>query len=212
MNPKGFDLKDFDMKKVNDWMDAHSAIVATVLVIAVIVGGAFWLRSCREHANDLVTVGIRHDNSIDLTPTQIRSIERIGEWEFLAIADEEMIDTVRRRFFGRDDRLVRIYKGTLRLGIDLSECQEGWVLAHGDTVTATLPRVRLLSEQFIDEARTRGFYESGDWSAVAKEAMYDRAALAMKPANMRKAEDNAREQLTSLFRSFGFNHFEFRFE
>ena len=47
--------------------------------------------------------------------------------------------------------------------------------------------------------------------------MYKKAAAAMKrrclsPANLRKAEDNAREQLTTLFRSFGFNYFEIRFE
>ena len=208
--------EDFDLKKVNDWLEAHSAFVATVIVGVVLIGGAFWLRSCENKSGNLVEVGVTHSNAIDLTPAQIRSIESIGEWEFLAIADEEMIDTVRRRFFGRD-RLVRIYRGTLHLGINLEACKEGWVLAHGDTVSLTLPGVQLLSERFIDEGRTRSFYESGDWSAEAKEALYHKAARAMKhrcltPANMRKAEDNAREQFTSLFRSFGFNHFEIRFE
>ena len=208
--------EDFDLKKVNDWLDAHSALIATVFLAAVLIGGAFWMRSCQDKKGNMIEVGVTHSNAIDLTPAQIRSIESIGEWEFLAIADEEMIDTVRRRLFGRD-RLVRIYRGTLHIGINLEECKEGWVLAHGDTVSVTLPGVRLLSDRFIDEARTRSFYESGDWSAAAKEALYHKAANAMKrrcltPANMRKAEDNAREQFTSLFRSFGFNHFEIRFE
>lgn len=208
---------DFDLKQVSSWMDSHSALIAALCVFGVMVGCALWLRSCQEQAKELVQVGVRHDTSIDLTPAQIRSIEKIGEWEFLAVTDEEMVDTSRWRLLGRDDRLVRIYRGTLHIGLNLEECREGWLLAHGDTVTATLPRLRLLSDRFIDEARTRSFYESGTWDAAAKEALYDKAAAAMKrrcltPANMKRAEDNAREQLTSLFRAFGFNHFEFRFE
>lgn len=208
--------EDFDLKKVSEWLDARSGLVATVFLAAVLIGIAFWVRSCQNRAGSLIEVGVTHSNTIDLTPAQIRSIERIGEWEFLAVADEEMIDTVRWRLFGRD-RLVRIYRGTLHIGINMEDCKDDWVLAHGDTVSVTLPAVRLLSERFIDEARTRSFYESGSWNAAAKEALYNKAARAMMhrcltPANMRKAEDNAREQFTSLFRSFGFNHFEIRFE
>ncbi len=58
-----------------------------------------------------------------LSPTQIRTIENIGQWEFLSISDEELIDTTRHGFFG-DDKLVRIYYGTLRLGIDMKEVKE----------------------------------------------------------------------------------------
>ena len=204
-------------KEIWQWMCQHEEQLSKWAIIGALLIVAFWMRKCNEDESSLVTVGITHSDAIHLTPEQIRSIERIGEWEFLSVADEELIDTVRPRLLGRDDRLVRIYKGTLRIGIDLEKCREGWLLAHGDTVSAVVPHVHLLSEHFIDEARTRSFYESGDWSAAAKEAMYKKAAAAMKrrclsPANLRKAEDNAREQLTTLFRSFGFKHFEIRFE
>ncbi len=189
----------------------HTTVIAVVVSI-LLVFGALLLRKCTED-KELLSMELVSSNAIDLTPTQIRSIERIGKWEFLAIADEELVDTVRERTLGRDDRLVRIYRGTLRLGVDLARCREDWVLAHGDTVSLALPKVGLLSERFIDEARTRSFYESGTWNAQAKELMYHKAARQMKkrcltPANIRLAEDNARRQMASLFRSFGFNHVE----
>lgn len=186
------------------------------LISLLIVLSALFLRRHFED-RELLDVQFVSDTSIDLTPTQIRSIQRIGKWEFLTISDEELVDTVRPRTFQRDDRLVRIYHGTLRLGIDLAHCQEGWVLAHGDTVSLTLPPIELLSPHFIDEARTRAFYERGSWDARAKEQMYQKAARQMKkrcltPSNLRLAEDNARQQMSSLFRTFGFTHVEVRFQ
>lgn len=199
-------MKNFLTKLLN-----HSTLIVIILS-TLIVFGALLLRKCTEDM-ELLSMEIVSSNAIDLTPTQIRSIERIGKWEFLAISDEEMVDSIRERTLGRDDRLVRIYRGTLRIGADLAKCKEGWVLAHGDTVSLSLPSLGLLSERFIDEARTRSFYESGTWDARAKEQMYQKASRQMKkrcltPANIRLAEDNARRQMASLFRTFGFNHVE----
>ncbi len=190
---------------------SNALLIATAVVVC-----ALFVRKCHED-REIFDVEVVDDKAIDITPAQIRSIERIGEWEFLSIADEEMIDTVRHRTLGRDDRLVRIYRGTLRLGVDLSKCEEGWVQTHGDTITVDLPPVGLLSERFIDEARTRAFYESGTWDARAKEQMYRKAARQMRrrcltPANIEQARENGREQMTALFRTFGFTTVEVRFK
>ena len=83
----------------------------------------------------------------------IRSIEQIGEWSFLEIDDEEMVDTLRRGVFSKSE-LVRIYYGTLRIGFNLKETREGWLAMSGDTLVAKLPPVKLLDDNFIDEART----------------------------------------------------------
>ena len=194
---------------------SHQVLIVVLVSVALVLGASY----LRKHFEDmeLVSVQLVSSNAIDLTPTQIRSIERIGLWEFLAISDEELVDTVRHRTFQRDDRLVRIYHGTLRLGINLSQCKEGWVTTHGDTVSLQLPPISLLSERFIDEARTRSFYEQGTWDARAKEQMYQKAARQMKrrcltTSNFRQAEDNARTQLTTLFRSFGFKQVEMSIE
>ena len=126
----------------------------------------------------------------------------IGQWEFLEINDEEIIDTMRTGFFS-DDELVRIYYGTLRIGIDLRECSEDWIKVEKDTVRVTIPEVRLLDYNFIDEARTRSFFESGTWSHADRKAMYEKARRLMTERcltkeNMDVAQANAREQITRM--------------
>ncbi|MBP5771319.1 MAG: DUF4230 domain-containing protein [Bacteroidaceae bacterium] len=214
------------LKKKNNLSNTNSSLpqrngggrvlLLSIIVTALFVLGALLVRKCSED-KALLRLQLISNNAIDITPSQVRSIERIGQWEFLAISDEELVDTIRHRTLQRDDRLVRIYHGTLRLGIDLSLTKEGWVFAHGDTVSLTLPSIRLLSNHFIDEARTRSFYESGRWDARAKEQMYHKAARQMRKRaltsqNIRLAEDNARLQMTALFQTFGFKTVEVRFE
>ncbi|MBQ7495164.1 MAG: DUF4230 domain-containing protein [Bacteroidaceae bacterium] len=196
------------MKNKNDLKKIVFVTLALVLL-------AMGVRRCTEDRT-LLDVSIGHSRDIDLTPAQIRSIQRIGQWEFLAITDEELVDTIRHRTFQRNDRLVRIYRGTLRLGIDLAQCQDGWVQTRGDTAFLRLPPIRLLSSQFIDEARTRAFYERGTWDARSREQLYQKAARQMRqraltPENIRQAEDNARAQMSNLFRSFGFQTVEVTF-
>ncbi len=185
------------------------ALIAAAIVAAV--AAALW--AARTVSRSSLSVGA--DKRIDITPEQIRAIKAIGEWEFLAVTGEELVDTVRRGFFS-DDHLVRIYYGTMRLGIDLDETAPGWIAARGDTVCVTLPPVKLLDDDFIDEARTRSFYESGRWTAADREAMYRRAADAMRRkglsrANIRSAESNADAQFRSMLQAMGFDNIIIRF-
>lgn len=189
-----------------------------VKIVAVIVVLAAVALAVRHYAGKVPGtssgVSITADDRIDLTPTQISSIERIGEWSFLEISDEELVDTVRKGFFS-DDELVRIYYGTLRLGINTREAHEGWLHMDGDTLRAVLPPVRLLDSSFIDETRTRSFIETGRWTHQDRKAMYDRAALRMRrrcltPANLQAARDNARAQFGSMLRSMGFDNIDVR--
>lgn len=154
---------------------------------------------------------------MEVTPATIASIKSIGQWEFLTIHDEEYVDTVREGFFS-DDGLARIYYGTLRLGLDMSHLDDHAIRMEGDTVlVATLPPVRLLDRHFIDEARTRPFYEKGRWEADAREALYRRAqqmmtARCLTRANLQRAEDRAREELTRLFHLMGYKNVRIQFE
>ena len=175
-----------------------------LLGISLIIVAAFWLRNCTK--DDHIEIGA--DDTIDATPTQIQSIKAIGEWEFLSVNLEELTDTVRKGFFS-DDELARIYYGTLRLGINMHQVEPGWLTAEGDSVSLSLPPVALLDRDFIDEARTKPFFETGTWKPEDREALYRQARERMlqhglTKENLTAAEDNAREQITSLMRAMGF--------
>lgn len=135
---------------VMSWTLIAAAVAATVAVVLLL-----------HHLNKGNSVEVVTNDKIDITPTQIEQIRSIGQWEFLSISDEELIDTVRHGFFS-DDELVRIYYGTLRLGLDLSEARPDWIVSSGDSITMKLPRIKLLDKRFIDEGRTRSFFESGN--------------------------------------------------
>lgn len=185
------------------------AIIIVALVVLVIY---FSLR----HTVKSSQVAITSNKTIEITPEQIQSIRQLGEWEFLSVSDEEMVDTMREGFFS-DDHLVRIYYGTLRLGVNLHETKPGWIQARGDSIIVLLPPIKLLDEDFIDEARTKSFYESGRWTAEDREAMYRAAYRKMynhclTPSNISSAESNADNQFRQMLRSMGYNNVVIRFE
>jgi len=155
-------------------------------------------------------VSIDVNEQINVTPEQIESIKAIGEWEFLAIADEELVDTVRKGIFS-DDHLVRIYYGTVRLGINMHHVEPGWIKASGDSIEVTLPKIGLLDRDFIDEARTKSFHESGRWKPEAREALYKKAYQKMlrhcvTPENIRSAQQNGDAQFRHMMKTMGYEH------
>ena len=177
--------------------------ILTVVAFIVVV---WWLLFAKKDNSLSLDV----DRSINLTPEQIQSIKDIGEWEFLSISDEELVDTVRKGLFSNDE-LVRIYYGTLRLGINMHQVEPGWLTANGDTVNVVLPPIQLLDRDFIDEARTRSFYETGKWSSKDREQLYRKAyrlmtAHALTPTNLETARQNAEAQMRQLMMSLGYKN------
>ena len=186
-------------------------LVVKVLILLAIILVLWWLLFT-EKDNHL---SLEVNSDINVTPEQIQRIKAIGEWEFLSISDEELVDTVRKGLF-KDDQLVRIYYGTLRLGVNLQHVKDGWIKTQGDTVSVTLPKVGLLDEQFIDEARTKAFYESGKWTPKDREALYHKANRQMKahcltPQNLKSAENNADTQFRRMMKAMGYNNITIRF-
>lgn len=186
-----------------------SAIGIGLILLVLLVG---WIY------RDIKTtrLEISADQRIDITPQQIQSIKEIGEWEFLSISDEEMVDTVRHGFFS-DDHLVRIYYGTMRLGVNLKQVEPGWIVARGDTIEITLPKICLLDHDFIDEARTRSFYESGSWTAKDREAMLRRAYQMMlrrglTRQNLQVAAQNGQGQVRQVMQGMGFRHVRIQYK
>ncbi len=186
-------------------------IATIVILLLVLLAGTsiYWLS--KDNQASLVEEGKEY-----LSPTQVESIKNIGKWEFLSVSDEEIIDTLRHGFFG-DDQLMRIYYGRLSLGIDMKEAKDGWIQAEKDTITCTLPAIQLLDHNFIDEAKTKSFYESGQWTGTDRQAMYDRAYAKMKrrclnAVNIIAAEDNAKAQFRQMLKAMGYTNIKVEFE
>ena len=165
---------------------AMGCLLLPIALIVILIGAFSWLNGSKE-------------------------IQDIGQWEFLAINDEELIDTINHGFFS-DDELVRIYYGTIRMGIDLHHAEPQWLQVEDDSiVVAKLPPIELLDRNFIDEAHTRSFFEKGDWSSADREALYRRAynkmiARCLTPANIKIAEENARRQFTQFLKAMGYKN------
>ncbi len=188
----------------------RTVLIKLLLIVIIIVAMVLTVRHFVSKVSSTSSpVEVVKNDKIDITPSQIRSIEQIGEWAFLEVSDEELIDTVRHGFFS-DDELVRIYYGTLRLGINMKEAHEGWLTVQDDTLRAILPPVRLLDTDFIDETRTRSFIETGKWSHEDRKQMYDRAVARMKrrcltKQNYATARKNAQAQFEQMLRGMGYD-------
>lgn len=201
------------IKWMKRFFAAHkvAVIMASAAIVAVAIAITALMRSCNDSHIEMST-----GEKIDNTPTMITSMKEIGEWEFLSIADEEMVDTIRKGIFS-DDELIRIYYGTLRLGVDMGKMNPTRIKVEDDTVKISLPKIELLDEDFIDEARTKSFIETGKWSDKDREAMYRRAYIRMKSrcltaANMDNAATNAERQIERMIKSFGYENVSVKFE
>lgn len=188
-------------------------IYALCALLLIIVIAAMW------HSMKNVTLFsayIEEADKIDITPQQISDIKEIGQWEFLSIDVEELVDTTRKGFFS-DDHLARIYRGTLRLGIDLQELNEQSVFIQNDTLFMALPPIKLLDDHFIDEANTRSFHETGKWKPTDRDIMYQKAQRLMKEhtltqENYQNAKDYGESQMRNLLTNMGFPHVVISFE
>ena len=185
------------------WKKNITIIVAAVIACIFVL---WWLKGCVSKTELSLDV----DQSINITPQQITSIKASGEWEFLAVTSEELVDTVRKGFIS-DDHLARIYYGTVRLGINMHQVEPRWIVATGDSITVTLPQPGLLDKDFIDEARTKSFYESGKWSHQDREKLYQKAYRqmlrhSMTKENLQNARANGEEQFRRMMKTMGFEH------
>jgi hypothetical protein len=181
-------------------------------IVVLLIAGFFWLRG--ETKNSYIDFGT--SDKIDLTPTQIQSMKAIGEWEFLSVSTEEIVDTIRKGIFS-DDELVRIYYGTLRLGVNMHHVDDNWIQTSGDSITLTLPKIELLDKEFIDEARTKSFYERGSWKPADRDALYQKAYRqmlhhGMTKENLQAAKANASQQMHDIMRALGYQHVSVTFQ
>ena len=190
--------------------------IAAIVLVFVLTLGLIGLFFFDKLSDRLPGLHSEDTSEMIMTPSEIESIRRIGQWEFMAINDEELVDTVRKGFFS-DDHLVRIYYGTIRLGLDLSDFDASRISRHEDSLAVRLPQITLLDNHFIDEARTQSFHESGSWSNKDRQALYERARHKMKtrcitPATCEGTRQLAESQVRRLLMAMGYEKVSINFD
>ena len=192
-----------------------------LLLTVILCGGLFfWLGNKVKNflkENNLVSLSLTTNTQMDQTPIEISSIRQIGQWVFLSVQTEELVDSTRKGIFF-DDRIVCIYRGTLSLGINMEKFDKSWVKAQSkDSISLILPLVTLLDQNFINEAQTNVFFEEGTWKESDKERLYLKAKRQMMqraftPENRNMAEKHARMQITRLMNAMGFSKVNISFK
>lgn len=198
-------------KPIKENQLARLILTAATLISLVVMVVALATKGTRNE----VRLG-PSDTAIKADTTHLKAVRDIGEWEFLTINDEELVDTTESRLLGSDKKITRIYYGVLRLGVDMSEMAPNAITMHGDTVDVKLPAVKLLDDDFIDEARTKAFYENGSWSQEARAALYAKAKRqmlqrCMTQDNINIAQANAVDEVAQVFYSMGYAYVDVHF-
>lgn len=189
-----------------------AAVVAVCLIVVVAV-----LYMC--HAAKSVTAGHQTEVVVTPTPVNLDSIRAIGQWAFLAVEMDEVVDTVDRGLFS-SDRISVAYHGTLHYGIDVAEARPGWVTIAGDTaVSVVLPPVKLLDDRFLDERNVKVYEGRDDMDFINKPTV--RAALVRKAKaamirrgreNIPEARGKAEAEVRRIFSQHGYKKIVVRFE
>ena len=140
--------------------EQKNLIIGTLVALAVFGTVAFFVTKAiiNKVGDAAPKIGVTTTVSYAQTPIIIKSMRHIGQWEFMTITDEEVVERSRKNLILSDDKLVRIYYGTLRLGIDLEKLREDAISTQGDSISMVLPPVQLLDDDFIDETLTKTFY------------------------------------------------------
>ena len=196
--------------KVLPFSRSYKVLALLVLLLIVVVGTVMVMRKL-SGSSILPEVKVVHNEKIDSTAVYLQSIREIGQWEFLSVDVEEMVDTTISQTLGSDDRIACIYKGTVHLGYDLSEISNSALVVHGDSVSLLLPKIKILDSDFIDEAHTQVVYQSGAFAPIVMESLYKRAQWKMRQRcvtaeNYKRVAQYASEQFSSMFRAFGFKY------
>lgn len=180
------------------------------LLLCVALGAILAVWQVKRYAdNGTPLVAVQHTTAIAQTPEEVRALRNIKQWEFLAVESEELIEHHEAHTL-RDKHLVNIYRGTVRIGIDMQKAHDDWFSTDSaQNVTLRLPDVSLLDENFIDEARTTTFHEDGTFSAQVKQNLYHQAAETMKkhaltPENLAIAREAAKDQFSRIFTALGY--------
>lgn len=174
----------------------------------------------------LITIGViyfiyqRSESRVNVSRAavikELRELNRLETASFTIekIVDAQTATTGRIQEFLFGDRLLLIAHGEVIAGIDLSKLQESDMQIYDKTIGITLPAPEILIVS-IDNSKTSvydrqtGILSKGDKSLESEartEAEQSIRVAACEGGILDEAGENARKQLTTLFRALAFEN------
>lgn len=122
----------------------------------------------------------------------------------LAQKDDVVVDST------KVGTIVFIVKSKVRAGFDLSQLGEEDVVVKGDTLSIKLPEAEIF-DIIVNPSDWEMFYREGDWEDAEIRAIQSKAKDAIREdaiayGLLEKAESCGKEELVSLFKTFGFSN------
>lgn len=181
-------------------------VMKKFLLIVAVIGCAISFLKMTSSSSPF-SFNIKQNDSLLETSIDIKTLREIGEWEFLSVRVEELVDTTISNVFF-DDQLSCIYRGDVRLGFDMRDFDLKNIDVRGDTAFVKLPHCKILDTDFIDESQTSVFFQKGnvepsiyvDLKKRAKNKMIDRA---LASENLALADKTAENSISSLLKDMG---------
>ena len=192
------------------------------LAIALVVGAAIiglgiaatigWLIVRRSPAPTIAS-----------TPVLLQQIQSLSELVTVKFVLEKVVDYDDPKYFRDliplgDNKLILLAHGVVKAGVDLSKLTKDDVVVNERKITLTLPKASL-TDAYLDEKHTqvldrkKGFFQPFDKNLERTARQYALAEI-QRAARLggieREANERARDQLTALLRTLGYQEVEIR--
>jgi hypothetical protein len=118
----------------------------------------------------------------------------------------------------REDKIILLAHGIVKAGVNLSQVKPEDVETSGQTIRIAIPQA-VLTDQYLDETSTQVLdrrtsllraYDQKLEQQARQEAVAQIARAARKSGIEREANERARQQLTTFFKSLGYAEVEVR--
>lgn len=185
-------------------------ILLLVLILAIVIAGIYFVQTFQKGLQKPTTVINLNGASV------IKELRDLNRLETASFTIEKIIDAgtsgnVFQEFI-YGDKILLIAHGDVVGGFDLSQLDQNSVIVSGTTLQITLPKPQILSAT-LDNAQTRvydrrlGLLSHGDKDLESKARLAATQSIqdaACKASILTEATNNARKQLTALFKALGF--------
>jgi Protein of unknown function (DUF4230) len=157
--------------------------------------------------------------TIDNTPVFIKEVKNIAQLMTVMLYDEVVIDSSKTNAVTlptllfpssgvQTNKLVIIARGKIIAGIDLQQIDENKIFIKDDSVSITLPKVKIL-EAIANPSDYEIFTEEGSWTpdevnAVRVRAREKMIARSIQQGVLEKAAVKSKSIMESFLRSAGF--------